>query len=173
MRLHNISKRVLCKGCIVFKKIVAIIIIAVMIITINGCGKNSSLKKLSDDCGIDLSVGKIISEEDNHGGFQGDGFSLLVADYSEDASVSDEFSASEYWHQMPLPDSLNTFAYQPYDEALEIPQIVNGYYYFYDRHSESTDPYDASELLNRYSFNFTFAIYDLDTNTLYLCKYDT
>ena len=87
MRLHNISKRVLCKGCIVFKKIVAIIIIAVMIITINGCGKNSSLKKLSDDCGIDLSVGKVISEEDNHGGFQGDGFSLLVADFSEDVAA--------------------------------------------------------------------------------------
>ncbi len=92
-----------------FKKTVAIIIVAVMVISIVGCGKNSSLKNLSDGCGIDLTGGKVISEEDNHGGFHGDGFSLLVADYSEDASVSDEFSASEYWHQLPLSENLNTF----------------------------------------------------------------
>lgn len=156
-----------------FKKTVAIIIVAVMVISIVGCGKNSSLKNLLDGCGIDLTGGKVISEEDNHGGFHGDGFSLLVADYSEDASVSDEFSASEYWHQLPLSENLNTFFYQPYDDDLEIPQIENGYYYFYDRHDEAIDPYDDSELLTRYSFNFTFAIYDLETNTLYLCKYDT
>ena len=60
-----------------------------------------------------------------------------------------------------------------YDDDLEIPQIENGYYYFYDRHDEATDPYDDSEFLARFSFNFTLAIYDSDTNTLYLCEYDT
>lgn len=154
------------------RRIIAVILV-ITVLSLTGCGENAALKSFSKDCGTDLSQGEIISDEDNHGGFHGDGFRLTVADYSLHSSVLDEIKANEHWHQMPLPDSLNTFVYQPYDEALEIPQIVNGYYYFYDRHSESTDPYDASELLNRYSFNFTFAIYDLDTNILYLCKYDT
>ncbi len=155
------------------KRIFAIIIVAVMIISITGCGKNGSLKSLSDDCGIDLTDGKIISEEDNHGGFHGDGFSLLIADYSQDPSVPEELTTNEKWHKLPLSDNLSTFIYQPYDDDLKIPQIENGYYYFYDRHDEATDPYDDSEFLTRFSFNFTLAIYDSDTNTLYLCEYDT
>lgn len=68
---------------------------------------------------------------------------------------------------------LDTFLYQPYDDEVSIPEIQDGYYYFYDRHSESTNPYDDSELFQRFSFNFTFAIYDQSSNQIYLIEYDT
>ncbi|MBQ7703473.1 MAG: hypothetical protein IJT40_03770 [Firmicutes bacterium] len=155
------------------KRIAPIIAVCIVTLVIAGCGGNSSLKSFTDECGVDLSKGRIVSEEDNHGGFHGDGFSLLVADYSQNTTVADEILASENWHQLPLPENLATFVYQPYDEDLQIPQIENGCYYFYDRHDEATDPYDDTELLSRYSFNFTLAIFDTDTSTLYLCRYDT
>ena len=54
-----------------------------------------------------------------------------------------------------------------------IPQIENGYYYFLDRHSRSVDSYDDSDVLDRYSFNFTIAIYDADNDILYYVEFDT
>lgn len=154
------------------KRIIAIVLV-IMVFALAGCGQKNPLRSFSKDCGIDLSEGEIIFYEDNHGGFHGDGFSLLIADYSQSPLVEEEFDSNDLWHRFPLPDSLNTFVYQPYDSALQLPLVENGYYYFYNRHSEATDPYDASKLLQGFSFNFTFAIYDLDTNILYLCKYDT
>ena len=155
------------------KRTILIIAVCITAFVLAGCSGNNSLKSFSNECGVDLSEGRIILEEDNHGGFHGDGFSLLVADYSQTTSVADEILASEIWHRLPLSENLAVFVYQPYDENLKIPQVENGCYYFYDRHDEATDPYDDSDLFSRYSFNFTFAVYDLDTETLYLCKYDT
>ena len=54
-----------------------------------------------------------------------------------------------------------------------IPDIQNGYYYFYDRHSESTEPYNDEDVLSRASFNFTLALYDSDNNVLYYVEFDT
>ena len=59
------------------------------------------------------------------------------------------------------------------NEEAKIPVIENGYYMFMDRSSESTDNTDDSMLLSRYSFNFTIAIYDTDTDILYYFEYDT
>ena len=41
-----------------------------------------------------------------------------------------------------------------------VPEITNGYYFFLDRHSQSTDPHDDTNVLSRASFNLTIAIYD-------------
>ena len=57
-------------------------------------------------------------------------------------------------------------------EAL-FPKVENGYYYFYDRHSESKDHFDDTNVLSRHSFNFVIAIFDTDTNRLYYSKFDT
>jgi hypothetical protein len=55
----------------------------------------------------------------------------------------------------------------------DIPEITNGYYYFYDRFEDSSDPLNDSELLERSSYNFTLAIYDADSQILYYCEVDT
>ena len=54
-----------------------------------------------------------------------------------------------------------------------MPAIYNGYYMFEDRHSESKDSRDDSELFDRYSYNFSIAIYDCDTDKMYYFEFDT
>ena len=73
---------------------------------------------------------------------------------------SKEFSAS------------SMIRYHDSDEVL-IPPIKNGYYYFFDRHTESKNPKDDTELFNRCSYNFTLVIYDTDERMLYFIYYDT
>ena len=48
-----------------------------------------------------------------------------------------------------------------------------GFYYLYDRHSDSRDPYDDSLLHQRYSWNFTAAVYDSGAGRLYYYEFDT
>ncbi len=54
-----------------------------------------------------------------------------------------------------------------------IPEISNGYYFFYDRHSEAADPFDESALWSRSSINCTLAIYDADEDIMYVLIKDT
>ena len=49
-----------------------------------------------------------------------------------------------------------------------IPKIENGYYFFKDRQADKD-----KEILDRYSFNFTVAVYDNDNNKMYFCELDT
>ena len=65
--------------------------------------------------------------------------------------------------------------YQSYMLAEEayMPAIDNGYYMFKDRHSESKDSRDDSELFDRNSYNFSIAIYDCDTDKMYYFEFDT
>jgi len=44
---------------------------------------------------------------------------------------------------------------------------------FVDRHSESKDIHSDIDLFSRHSFNFTIALYDVDSNTLYYYEFDT
>ena len=124
----------------------------------------------------------IIEEEANtHGGFHGDGSYYLILDCSENKEKALENLND--WKELPLPENLNlimyggekdgmTYGYHLAEEA-KMPVVQNGYYYFCDRHSESTDSSDASELFDRYSFNFSFAVYDSDADRMYYFEFDT
>ena len=58
-------------------------------------------------------------------------------------------------------------------EKMEYPKQKNGYYLFIDRHDGVTDEHSDEDLFSRYSFNFTIAFYDLDTNNFYYYEFDT
>lgn len=154
------------------KWILIFIAIALLLFSLSFIQPGNNLAALSRQCGIDLTIGKVVSHKDTHGGFHGDGVSYTVVQYPDD-SIGEQMEESETWHTLPLPENLDTFLYQPYDDEVSIPEIQDGYYYFYDRHSESTNPYDDSELFQRFSFNFTFAIYNRISNQMYLIEYDT
>ena len=51
--------------------------------------------------------------------------------------------------------------------------MQEGFYYLCDRHSESRDPYDDTQLHNRASWNFTAAVYDGQHGLLYFYQFDT
>lgn len=146
--------------------------LAVTLCILSGCGKSDELASLSKQCGIELVGGTIESVNDTHGGFHNDGCKQVVIQCSDD-SITEEMETNEHWRKLPLTDNLSEFLYKPYDDSLEIPEIENGYYYFIDRHSESNNPYDDTDLLDRHSYNFTIAIFDTDTNSLYFVEYDT
>lgn len=123
----------------------------------------------------------IVEEADTHGGFHGDGSYYLILDCSKNKEKALENIKS--WKELPLSKNLNlimyggekdgmTYGYNLAEEA-KIPEIENGYYYFCDRHSESTDSSDDTNLFTRASFNFTLAIYDSDTDRMYYFEFDT
>ena len=52
---------------------------------------------------------------------------------------------------------------------LLVPEIREGWYRLIDRHAEA----GKTDLLSRASLNFTLALYDTDTDTLYYFEMDT
>ena len=123
----------------------------------------------------------VVEELDTHGGFQGEGSHYLILDCSHNKAKALEIVKD--WNKLPLSENLNyimygevkdglTYGYELAKEA-HIPKIENGYYIFKDRHPESNDSKDDTELLDRYSYNFLIAIYDCDTNRMYYFKFDT
>lgn len=130
--------------------------------------------------GIDCSRGIANEYIETHGGFLGDGDTFIEIQFPN-GSFEQVISECEEWRELPLTENLKIIIYGISNEeriweprvAGEIPEIRNGYYYFEDRHSESSDKYDDSEIFDRYSYNYTIAVYDADTMTLYYCEEDT
>lgn len=132
--------------------------------------------EISDVLGVDVTDGEVLSEEDSHGGFHGDGQTAVTLRFADDA-VWEEIAANADWQPLPLTGELSALAYGlatadgqigPYLEEGVIPRVENGAYCFIDRHAQADTP-----LLERSSFNFTLAVYDADTRTLYYTEYDT
>ena len=119
----------------------------------------------------------VVEEEDTHGGFHGDGTFYLTLDCSQNKEVAMELVNS--WNAFPLSQNLQTILYGSETrssllaEETNFPEIKNGYYYFCDRHSESTDASDDTNLFSRASYNFTLMIYDSETDRLYYVEFDT
>jgi hypothetical protein len=147
-------------------------------------GKTDDISSISRTLGISLSGETVLTSEDTHGGFHGDGetYAEISFDDESGASFAKNFADNRDWRTFPLSDNLQAVVYgnaycAPYiqdDEgAALVPPIEQGYYYFYDRHSESKDPKDDTELFSRYSLNFTLALYDTGNYTLYYYELDT
>lgn len=171
-----------------FKKIFCTINAVLLIGCLAACSSDSETTDISKTLGIDLSGGTVVSSEDTHGGFHGDGDTCVEISFDDDSgtALADAISDNDNWCAFPLSNNLQAVVYGrvdgnakygPYitdDEGAPIiPQIEHGYSYFYDRHSESNNPKDDTELLNRYSMNFTIALYDTDNNKLYYYELDT
>ena len=108
--------------------------------------------------GIDFSDGKLIEKSDSHGGFHGDG--ILLELWKFDNNIED--SLIEYgWSPLPIDENLRKVLNFSFDtEKLE--ELLNnkeGYYYFEDRHCEYVEGEDYTDIIKRYSFNYTFVLY--------------
>lgn len=168
------------------KKILSFIFLISLVVFTTSCSlftEQTNLELLSSKLNnLDVTNGEILYFNDTHGGFLGDGECYAEVKFS-DNSVSDIIKSE--WQKLPLTNNLNTVIYGGKVETEfgpgtvlsfvddKIPTIKNGYYYFEDRHSDSTNKKDDTDIFNRYSYNFTVAIYDLDTHTLYFYALDT
>lgn len=160
----------------------------VMIIMLTACSSSNETKNISKMLGIDCSDGTISQSTDSHGGFHGDGSTYIEIKFDDTSgkTVAQEIENLTAWNELPLTDNLNTVVYGKESPSASIgPYVVtsdgeplfstvtNGYYFFHDRHSESKDAKDDTDLFSRSSFNFTIALYDADTQTLYYFELDT
>lgn len=165
------KRRIACGG---------LLLLSLMVLT--ACTFGGTLEDLSGKLSADLSQGTVVTEEDSHGGFHGDGERWVEVSLEEDISSALEEAG---WQELPLPEPLETAMYSVTEADGErtitrgtcfqrdIPWVSDGYYFFRDRHSESADPADPTELLERGSYNFTVALYDRDSQTLYYGEVDT
>ena len=160
-----------------FTKIIIVTIVFCLFLT--SCNAVDSGQ--TDYFGFKTSVFTVVDEKDTHGGFHGDGSYYLILDCSEETEQAAELVND--WTPLPLTENLQLIMYggtkngvsYGYNLAEEAhwPTISNGVYKFVDRHSEAVDKSDDTNLFNRYSYNFSVAVYDLDTNTLYYFEFDT
>lgn len=143
-----------------------------------GCAaRQEPLESISEVIGLDVTGGEILEAGDSHGGFLGDGETVVAV------SVPGlELPEDPRWHPLPLSRNLcaavygwhtDTASFGPLFPADSVPAVEHGSWFFMDRHSESTDPADDTDLHSRSSWNFTAAIYDADTGVLYYLELDT
>lgn len=168
------------------KKAMQILMIGVFIIfVLSGCQRGSAQSDLPDVPGIDMNSGTIVANSDSHGGFHGDGERFVAISFS-DPSIAERLIEDQAWKPLPLSKNITALIYGitteegregPYvtdeDGKAEFPKIQNGYYYFIDKQNQNAARYDDTDVLDRDSFNFIIAIYDIDTDRLYYAELDT
>jgi len=174
------KKKVLIAVIISF--LVFLLILIIDFVSVMGGKTPVSISEyIYENIGIDITSCNILKDNDEHGGFLGDGQYIVTVDCSDNfENVLNQVSS---WNALPLTENLHLIMYGGKKNGTNysfylaekngIPEINNGYYLFEDRHRESTNMYSDEDLLGRYSFNFTLALYDNDTNYLYYYEFDT
>lgn len=161
------------------KRILSFLCVTLFCISLSSCDPTENT--LSKHFAFEVSDFTVLEENDTHGGFHGDGSYYLILDCSQNAEKARNIVKN--WNSLPLSENLHLVMFggekdginYGYDFAEEAkwPAIKNGVYKFVDRHAESKDSSDDSQLFDRYSFNFSIAVYDLDSDILYYFEMDT
>ena len=144
-----------------------------------GCAFDDNTR-YEDMLKISFSHLKMAEEYDSHGGFNGDGISFYK--YLANEEVLNEIKANDNWKAFPMNETVKSILYGgEYSDALIVdekakplmPEVKNGYYILIDRHEEANEGDDEKTIFNRYSLNYTVAIYDVDNQYLYITEQDT
>lgn len=133
-------------------------------------GAEQELRRVEDALDLDLSGGTLERFEDSHGGFHGDG--LTAAEVTVEDLV-EKLANAGGWRPLPMSDSAAQAIRLCEAEEETVEETAEGFYYFYDRHSECEDPYDSTQMHSRFSYNFTMAVYDSGNGRLYFYELDT
>ena len=149
------------------------------------CARLTPTEYVEKTTGAKVSDAKLVFHEDTHGGFHGDGDTLMVFDCSK---AGEEFESSlSAWRELPMSDKLyyalfdqradmgeplgRLFARFGIEYDHDTPAVKDGLYYFENRHFRAKNRDD--ENLSFHSWNFTFAVYDRETKKLYYMEVDT
>ena len=147
--------------------------------------KKKDFQRTSEILEIDLSDGKYLNRIETHCGFLYDGDYYATIQFFETDKILESLNNNSHWKKEALPKSL---VYLLYDEEADdkihfindpkmvFPHTDNYYYFFINRSALFEEPENRNPdyLLNwEYSFNFTVALFDLNTNILYIYELDT
>ena len=140
------------------------------VLALSSCG-SSPKNEISRALELDLSQGTVLHQEDTHSGLQGDGIGCIVLSFP-DGQLEEQLNARTDWNPLPMDPTAATLASEAYlvraDGSPLLPNIQAGYYRLMDRQSDRSEP-----MLDRWSLNFTLAVYDAEAHTLYYCTMDT
>lgn len=171
------------------KKCVSAVLALVLAVLFTGCVGNA--RTLPGTLGVTLTDSTISEHWDDHGGMS-DGTQYWKVDLSQEDAAALEQTAQtgEGWHTFPLTGDANVLIYGtegveetsdgglisagPYltgkDGKALLPQVEEGYWFFWDDQTRSPE---ITGVLGRSSYNFTAAVYDSVTHTLYCGELDT
>lgn len=155
-------------------------------LTSRSSNDNEPYDTLSRKMGISLPKEVAIEYTDSHGGFHGDGDLFAVVTASNEQAkaqmntilshvgwcsiLPDEMYAAFFGGVVTIDGTKGTTGGYLHDLEFDIPNVKNGYFYYKDRFFEQNGkqcPYAP------YTQNFTLAIFDSDTSTLYFLEGDT
>jgi hypothetical protein len=168
------------------EKVMCVILGILVAAVLAGCHKNTPQEIISEEIGVDCTAGEVVVYERDYGGLPIDGTEYGELSFS-DNELEKAILEAPHWQEFPLGNGLLTIVYGtswggPFyvDDSdplsypkPRIPPIEHGYYYFEDKRSaeEGKNQWDDSLVLTRgSSHNYTFAIYDADTQILYFGK---
>ena len=117
-----------------------------VLLLLAGCGGEKDAGYVARKLDIVLPQPAAVTSGDSHGGFHGDGL-LPMEPELEERLYPDGAGASD-WPDWPVP--------------------ARGWWYLEDRQENETE-----DMWQRYSYNYTFAVYDPDTGILYYQELDT
>ena len=155
-----------------------------------GCSDQTTEGTSEEILELDLQGCTVATNTDTHGGFHGDGETVVILTWEDSSAVEKQIAQSSVWNSLPLNDDLQSVFYgttweedgmmysrgplaADEDRTPLFPTVENGYYFFLDRSDGSRNQRSTEGLWNRYSFNFTAALYDADRGALYYYALDT
>ncbi len=161
----------------------AYILIIIVFILIGGClyyNYDTSINmRISRDLDMEMPYKVKFTYTDDHGWF-GDGETLAKAKIDEKHINKIKNYVIKKWKKTPLPKNIKIALYGNRDyistlaRDLGMPIIDNGYWIFIDRHGGQIREFtNGDKIFTRASANYSFAIFDMDTNMFYYITYDS
>ena len=126
--------------------------------------------------GIDCRAAVVLADYDSHGGFHGDGEAFYALKF-DNATIRSIFESSARWHALPLPDALAHraegigYSLEAREGQIEprFPAVENGWFFYEDRYAKQHDKMPPVD----FTPNYTLALFDADSLTLYYYEHDS
>ena len=146
-----------------------------------------STANMSQTLQVALAQGTMIENVDTHGGFHGDGQSLAVWKFDDNSALEQILTDSD-WKELPMTDNLKALLYGVvYDTGLSIteigpcvdfseeqlPRFRTVIIILWIARLNQKCMHSDAQIMERASLNFSIALYDVDTDTLYYIEVDT
>ena len=85
------------------------ILLSVCLLYMSGCSKSGSITdEISKTIGIDLANAEYATRIDTHGGFHGDGNTIVTMPVSNE-SVLEQIQSNSNWHSLPFTENLTAY----------------------------------------------------------------
>lgn len=130
-----------------------------------------TVEYVAEELNTDIPPGILEESYYSYGGFPSDGESYMRLRFApeEGQAFCETLSKNEDWQPTPLAEELVPLLGDGFinREKLRIPPVEQGFWFFYDRYNGTkTLPPEGR------SFNYTLAVFDSDTYTLYYYEWN-